>query len=197
MPSLDLQTFLEDDQLVLQGICSQKHPAGKAYTIASPSAKTVLQLKRVMQLWALEAAAAARADDESGEAAAAQELSDEDVEALTTLTTDPNGKPIDLVAHIMGPAYQEMLDDGVSGDRMAKISNIVLTYYGRNAHDARKIVEAAGESAARPNRKTRRAAGQRAGSKSSRASGATPARTRSKASTSASKTPEPDEAQTA
>lgn len=182
MPSLDLQTFLEDDQLVLQGVCSETHPNGKAYTIASPSAKTVLQLKRTMQLW-----------DADGE----RELTKEDVEALTALTTDEGGQPVDIVARIMGPAYQQMIDDGVSGSRMEKIANIVLTYYGRNSHLARKLVEATGESAARPNRTTRRAAGQRAGSKSSRASGATKARTRGQASTSASKTPEQGEAQTA
>lgn len=179
MPSLDLQTYLEDDQLVLQGVCSDAHPDGKAYTIASPSAKTVLQLKRMMQLWGSE-------ND--------TELSKDDIEALAALTTGEDGQPVDIVARIMGPAYQQMLDDGVSGQRMEKIANIVLTYYGRNSQLARQIVDAVGESQARPNRKTRRAAGQRAGSKSSRASGVTKAPTRSRASTSVSKTPGKPEA---
>jgi hypothetical protein len=200
MPSLDLQTFLEDDQLVLQGVCSDKHPNGKAYTIASPSAKTVLHLKRVMQLWRERAEAeaaneavtqAAQEDpDAQVELVEVPEFGEDDVEALTALTTDENGQPVDIVQRIMGPTYQQMIDDGVSGDRMTKISNVVMTYYGRNSQLARKLVEAAGESAARPNRTTRRAAGQRAGSKSSRASGATKARTRSQGSTSASTTPE-------
>lgn len=174
MPALDLQTYLEDDQLVLQGVCSTKHPKGKAYTIASPSARTVLQLKRLMQLWG---------DENEG-----REITKDDIMALVALTTDEAGESVDIVERILGPAYQQMIDDGVSGDRMEKITSIVLTYYGRGSQLARKIVEAVGESSARPSKTKPRASKPRAGSKSSRASSRTKDRTPSRGSTSGSGT---------
>lgn len=171
MPSLDLQAYLEDDKLVLQGVCSTKHPNGKSYINPSPSARTVLLLKQIMQ---------------SMDPVNRREVSAADIAAFAALTTDEDGQPVDIAEKVMGATRREMVDDGVSGDRLERIESVVLTYYAFGSEVARAVVAGPGESPARPNRTARRAASRQAGSKSSRASGATAGRSRARTSTSGS-----------
>lgn len=136
MPHYDLSNYLADDALTLQGVASEKHPDGKAYTIASPSAKFGLQLRRAMVIW--------------GTRDAKNPPTPEELTDLLALVTDDDGKPIDLQTRLMGPVYQQMVDDGVSDDRLQMIWDVVIAHYGSGSQVAQMIVEQAttGESQA-------------------------------------------------
>lgn len=174
MPTLDLSTYLADDALTLTGIVSEKHPDGKAYTITSPSAKMGLRLQRVMQMWQL---------GDSNEPPSIEQL-----EELIELATDDDGTPVDFHVKLMGDAYQQMVDDGVSAESLDRITSLVVTYYGTGSAVAKAILDDApdpeGKPAA-PNRAARRS-GAKGGQKSAQASTGTATRTRRRASTGSS-----------
>lgn len=167
MPHLDLGAYLSDDALTLDNVPSEKHPDGKSYTIASPSARFTLQLRRMMEVWG------ARDGDTAP--------SETDIADLVTLTTGEDGKPVDFRKRLLGPAHDEMVDDGISGERLQMISNVVMAHYGTGPHVAEAIVASLGKPPARPNRATRRTGKKTAGGKSPKASGG-----------SATRTPQPD-----
>lgn len=175
MPSYDLSDYLADDTLTLNGIASAEHPKGKAYRIKSPSAKLGLQLQRLTQLQAQRGLNTPPSDEELTE--------------LLELIVDESGAVVDFNERLFGPTWQQMIDDGVSADRLQMIRAIVITHYGSGSAVARSIVEgAAGEAEARGNRAARRTAKRKttarktAGSKSSRASSAGTKSARAKAS---------------
>jgi len=158
MPELDLGNFLANDTLVLKGIPSEKHPGGHAYRVPSPSAKFGLLLQKMMSVWS---------------EGVTHTPTDDDIKDLLQLVTTDEGDVIDFAQRLLGDAYQQMLDDGVSAERMEMIRTVVMAHYAQGAVVARQIVEQSGEAAARANRATRRAAKKTAGSKSRRASTAT------------------------
>lgn len=179
MPSYALSTFLQDDRLTLEEIPSEKHPDGKAYTLGKVTAKTGLRLQRMMQVWGPQRPEAP---------------TPEDLAELVSLTTDDDGEAIDFHVRLMGPAYQEMVDDGVSADAIHAITTLVMTHYTAGPQIAKLMVErAAGEALARANRATRRAAKstvkKTAGSRSRRASGATTASAKAATSKTSASSP--------
>lgn len=172
MPHYDLSTYLADDALTLTGVASEKHPDGKAYTITSPSAKFGLQLRRAMVIWA---------NRDKDSPPTPEELAD-----LLALVTDDDGKPVDLHERLMGPTYRQMIDDGVSDDRLQMIWDVVIAHYGSGAEVARMIVEQSGESPA-PDQQDRD--GATAGKTSAAASTGEGKPTRRRASRASSTTP--------
>lgn len=173
MPHYDLSTYLADDALTLTGVASEKHPDGKAYTITSPSAKFGLQLRRAMVIWA---------NRDKDSPPTPEELAD-----LLALVTDDDGKPVDLHERLMGPTYRQMIDDGVSDDRLQMIWDVVIAHYGSGAEVARMIVEqSVGETQA-PDQQNRD--GATAGKTSAAASTGEGKPTRRRASRASSTTP--------
>lgn len=132
MPHLDLGSYLSDDTLVLDGVVSKAHPDGKSYSIASPTAIDGLRLQRIM---------AAGGDDPT---AAPDRTVLEDLVALCTV----DGKTVTVDEKLMGPAYAEMIADGVSAERLSRIGRVVMTHYGLGAEVAGRVVAVAGEAAA-------------------------------------------------
>lgn len=186
MPSLDLSTYLADDALTLPGVVSEKHPRGKSYTIASPSAKTALRLQRVMQL--------RQASGPDAAPPAAEQIAE-----LAELLTDDEGAPVDFHVKLMGATYQQMLDDGVSAENLGRITTLVVTYYGVGSAVAEALVKAADDAMSQgkpqaPNRAARRS-GAKAGRKSAQASTATATPTRRRGSTGSSTSPNGPEGQ--
>lgn len=175
MPHYDLSTYLADDSLTLQGVVSNAHPDGAAYTIPSPSAKMALRLHHVMGVWAARDMTTAPTPEAIAE--------------LMALTTDEDtGEPVDFRVKLMGDAYQQMVDDGVSADRLDMITTLVVTHYGQGASVARMLVDATSGEPQAPNRKARRV-GAKAGRNSRQASTGTATRTRRPASPDSSTSP--------
>ena len=160
MARLDLGTFLSDDSLALDNVPSEKHPKGKTYRVPSPSAKFALQLRRMMEVW--------------GSRDTDRDPSPDDITELLELVTGADGQPIDFQRRLLGDVYDEMIEDGITGERLHQIGNLLLAYYGLGEHVAQAIIASPGESPARPNRASRRATGPKtAGSRSPKASTAT------------------------
>lgn len=164
MAHLDLGTYLLDDALSLENVPSTKHPAGKTYKVPSPSATFGLQIQRVLQAWT---------SDRDG-APTPEETAD-----LLGMVTDDDGKPMDFHAKLLGPAYAEMLADGVTQEGLSRIGNVVMAYYGMGEAFAQAILGSSGEAPARPNRAARRGTAKKtAGGRSKKASGGSVTRTR-------------------
>jgi len=174
MPELDLGTYLADDMLVLRGVPSDRHPKGRTYKVKSPSAKFGLLLERMMTAWS---------------DGVAHTPTDDDIKDLLQLVTNEDGDPVDFSQRLLGDVYQELIDDGVSAERMQMIRTVVMAHYGHGAVVARQIVEQSGEAVARTNRATRRASKKKAGPKSSPASTGTATPTPRRASTGSSTPP--------
>jgi hypothetical protein len=188
MPEFNVGDYLSNDALILHGVAGVKHPNGKTYTIAAPSAEDELRMRRIVQIQNAQAGDASKAS-----------LADE---LRSLLTTD--GAELTVPQKLLGAAHDEMVADGVTPTHIDKLAQIVMTNFGVNEYSARMVVSAAqGEALARANRATRRAAAKsparkrsaskpKAGTKSSPASGAksTPA-TAAAASTPAPATSAP------
>lgn len=190
MPHLDLGSYLSDDTLVLDGIASKKHPDGKSYSVPSPSAVDGLRLQRIM------------AAGGGGPTAFSNPSVADDLRAFCT---GPDGDTISADEKLLGPAYQEMMDDGVSAARLGMIVSLVMTHYSLGAEVAELVVAAAGEAPAPEPGATRAAepspTGKKrtprstAGSASTSGRSGTPARPRARTSTrSSTKRPPSSEA---
>jgi hypothetical protein len=177
MARLDFGEYLSDDRLPLDNICTPKHENGKTYYVPSPSAKFALQLRRMMELWG--------GMDESEQRAP----NDEDIKTLLEMSTNEAGEPVEFHRKLLGPVYDELVADGLSAERLTRVSNVVMAYYAHGEQVARALLAGPGKPSARPNRATRRTAKKTAGSRSRQGSGASATRTRKPASTASSTPP--------
>lgn len=183
MPTRDLSSSLDDDNLLYPGIRSPKFPDGKTYLVPAPSGKDGLLYLQLFEL--------------AGQLSRGLELSDEDRRRLEIDDKDEVG----FLRKILGKdTFDEMLDDGVPWPKMKEIVQDAFLCWGADEElaDAAQAMRRAGKAPAveapPANRAQRRAATKKppgakrtakktAGPKSSPASTATPARTAAPAST--------------
>lgn len=112
MSAVDLGRFLDDDELVISGVKSQKYPSGHTYRIASPDAETGLWLSGLASVGARVA------------------RGDADVTEDQVLSLKMNDKAeADFITVILGPTYQELIDDGVSWVAIQRISQYAFTHF--------------------------------------------------------------------
>lgn len=147
MALADLGDFLEDDGLEVPV------PGGKTYSIPSPDAATGLRLTAMVNV---------------GVAAAAGGQIDEHDRARLSLDDEQERE---FLEQILGSAYQEMIDDGVSWVRIQRVGRYALLFFtlGKEAADTSLRGAASGEAQA-PNRATRRAKTSATGSSGTAAS---------------------------
>ncbi|HET6915576.1 MAG TPA: hypothetical protein VFH56_05745 [Acidimicrobiales bacterium] len=100
---------------------------GKVYVVASPDAKTGLRVQRLMSVGAY--------------AAAGGEVTDDDLDSLEF----DDDEERDLYLRILGPAYDEMVADGLPWEIVQHAGQTALTWvaFGRDAAD--RIWESVGE----------------------------------------------------
>lgn len=158
MAQRDLSEFF-DDSLEYTNVKSKAYPDGKTYRIASPDAKTGVWLAALAEVGV--------------RAAAGADIAAED---LNSLKLDDD-EEISLYQRVMGPVYDELIEDGVPWTVLQKIGEDAYIYFALSPEVADASLEGSGNQPARPNRAKRRTAQKTAGSKSSRASTATPALT--------------------
>lgn len=158
------------------GVKSARHPEGKTYRVPPPSAKTGLWLTAIAELGL--------------SAATGEELSAEDRAALSL----NNDEERSFHQRVLGPAYTEMVEDGVSWAALQAISrHAFLTFSTSQDMADADLMTTLGKARSREVSTTRptppRTARKTAGSASPKASGGTRARTRSTASTRSSTSP--------
>lgn len=193
MPEFDVTSYLAGDACKFHGVASEKHPEGKTYVVPPPSAEDELRLRRLVKL---QEQTPPGKDGRPSDPAASPEY----VRELLALIVGPNGEPMDIEQKLLGPAYPQMVADGVSPTHIEMLSQLVMTAYGVSSGAAQLVVRRAeGEALAAANRATRRAksnapvkpraSSPKAGSKSKPASTAKSTRsTRTAASTRGSAT---------
>ena len=156
MSLADLGSYLNDDALTTPALISKKYPEGKVYRIPSPDALTGLWLESLADIGVKAASGVALTEAD----ASSVELDDDDERSV--------------YQRVLGEAYDEMLDDGISYVALGKIGQYAFIFFtvGKEAADASIAM------ATLPNRKARRAAAKpRKGSP--RASSAVARKTRS------------------
>jgi hypothetical protein len=175
MATRDLSAFFDDGALEYPGIRSTAHPDGKTYKVPSPDARTGAWLASIAELGVRSASGAEMAQED----AAKLKLDDEQERTW--------------YQRILGPAYDEMIADGVAWVMLKRVGDDAYLCFGLDEDVADMVLASQGEPQARANRATRRATQhtdqKTAGSKSGRASTATKGRTRSRASTPSSTSP--------
>lgn len=155
------------------GVKSERHPDGHTYRVPPPSAKTGLWLSTIAELGTV--------------AATGGKLTASDVAALH-LDDDEERT---FYQRVLGPAYQEMLDDGVSWPALQAIGRHAFLTFSMSQESADLDMQAMlgkarnREVPATPPARTPTAR-KTAGSASRKASGGTRARTRATASTPSS-----------
>jgi len=180
MATFDLTEYLEDDAVVLEGIRSERHPEGKAYRFESPSAKIGLWLQHLLE-FGIKVSLIGKA------AAAGEDIDAAAIPDPGKLVLDDDEER-DLYRKVMGPTYDELLDDGVSHGRIQRVFQLLLMHWGANRDIGSQIAAGLPEAPGPVNRAEKRARQRKAGSSSSRASTATPARSRARTSTRSSGT---------
>jgi hypothetical protein len=177
----ELLAFLDEGH-EYPGVKSKRHPDGKTYRVPPPDAKTGLWLTSLAELGAASVAGG--------------KLSAED---LASLSIDDDDEP-QFYARVLGGAYAEMMDDGVSFVALQAIGqHAFLTFtMSQDVADA-QMRSALGKARTQPptKRAAPRTARKTAGSASRKASGGTRARTRSTASTPSSTSPSEPNAEAA
>lgn len=189
MASLDVSGYLDDGALDLTGVASKRYPDGHTYHVESPSWPDALRLRRLISRF-------------GGSIPDRDSLAGDALADLTGFVTAEDGAEVDFHEKLLGPAYGQMIDDGVPPVSVDRLVSIVAIHFGMNEQSAQILVAAAtGEALARENRASRRTAAKKpassprkAGSNSSPASGArnTPAKkaaasTRGRGTSAASK----------
>lgn len=178
----DLSDFFLDGALVYPGVPSEKHPDGKTYTVKCVDARTGVWLESLVDVGAKRAVGA--------------DLSLKDVQSLVL----DDDQELSLYQRLLGPVYQELIDDNVSKAMRDYIHQDVLVAFSLGIEAADNVLAkalanrgnppAAPEAAQeKPKRATRSTARKTAGSKSGPASTATRGRTRARASTRSSTSP--------
>lgn len=166
MAYADLGAWLDDDGLDIP-VPSTKYPDGHTYRVPSPDAATGLRLTALVNLGVA--------------LAAGQEV---DPEEAAKLRLD-DGQEREFLPTVLGAAYQQMLDDGVSWVRIQRVGRYALLHFTLGPEAATEAASKGGQSgeAPAPNRETRRVKPSRAGSS------ATARSTRSRGSTAVTKSP--------
>jgi hypothetical protein len=125
-----------------------------------------------------------------GEQGADRSPTEDDVKTLLEMVIGEDGQPVDFRRKLLGDAHDQMVEDGLSGEALQRISNVVMAYYGLGEHVAKAILASPGEAPARPNRAARRTTAKKtAGGKSRQVSGGTASRTRRQGSPGSSTSP--------
>lgn len=151
-------------------------PRVKTYRVPSPDAKTGLWLTALWNLGAVRAGGG--------------QMSDVDLERLKL---DDDGEK-DLYQRVLGPAWDEMIQDGVEWEMLQKIGRDAYVCFASSEQAADALLVAPGNRTAPQSGATASGGSEKAGSRSSQASGVTRARTRGRTSTRSSKTSEPEAA---
>ncbi len=180
----DLHDYFDDGALDYPGVPSRAFPEGKSYRVPGPEAKTGLWLTAIADLGVKKA---------SG-----KELSEADTASLTL----DDSEEITWYRRILGPAYDEMIADGVKMSVLKRIGDDAYLCFSLSVDVADVVLRASGKASARANRATRRATGtgttrrRKAGSTSATAGTDIPARIPAPISTR-SPSDGPDQAKTA
>lgn len=107
----DLVSFLDDDAITTPPIKSRKYPEGKVYRIPSPDAETGIRLNGLATI------AAGAAGGQVVDAQRVQELVMSDAEER------------DFMEQVLGTAYHEMLEDGVSWVILQRMNQYAFAYF--------------------------------------------------------------------
>jgi hypothetical protein len=153
-----LMEFLEDDGFDTPPLPSPNHPdkdaEGKVvYHVPSPDGETGLKLQALADLAAKQAAA--RKQRENGEEVTAL-ITEQDVKRLQM----DDGEERDFLAMVLGTAYREMLEGGVSFQRIKRLGQYafaVFTVGEQAANEAAMAGAFSGKAQAPANRQERRA----------------------------------------
>lgn len=146
-----LLEYLDDDGLLIPGVKSTAHPAGKDYLIPSPDIETGTRLTAFAEFSGKIAAAQKRAED-SGEDVDPG-VTSEDVQRLM------GADDTDFQTLVLGPVYDEMKADGVSWRVVQRITEVAFATFAFGEDQADKMVRdrvAAGKATAPTNRAARR-----------------------------------------
>lgn len=138
-----LWDFLDEDGITdLPLIKSAKHPEGKHYVIPSPDANTGLRLQGLAELVAKQRAKV--------------QISERDVARLRLNDEEER----EFFQQVMGTAYVEMVEDGVSWERIKRLGMYAFTYFAVGREAAEKAAREgafSGKAPAPLNRAQRRA----------------------------------------
>lgn len=139
--------FLEDDGLTIPRVKSKAHPEGRDYVIPSPDVETGIRLTALGEI--------------ANKVNQGVEVSPRDIKRLHF----DDEQEHEFAEQVLGPVYQQMIDDGVSWVRVQKITQYAFTHFAFGA-DAAKHAAAegifSGKARAR-NRQERRAQARRTG----------------------------------
>lgn len=156
--------FLEDDALRIPGVKSTAHPEGRDYIVPSPDAETGLFLQQLTTYMAKRARA--ERDNPDAEPTEADKRTEASIEAFLvkrTAEVDGDDQAMQLEAAgrlVLGTAVTEMLADGVSFERIRRVSRYAMLHFtqGPEAAKAAALSGAISGGALAPaNRAARRA----------------------------------------
>lgn len=133
MPRLSLHDAVLDEDLVIP-LRSKKHPDGKDYTVPAPDAETGLWLQEQARIGAQIAEGMRDAKDGDLDDVAEKEL----------------------YRKIMGPAFDEMLEDGVKFPSIKLAGQAVFAWALSDAEDAEDVWSGKAKAEAKANRAERR-----------------------------------------
>lgn len=134
----DLQSFLDDDGITTPPLKSKKHPEGKQYRIESPDAETGLRLAGLANV--------------ATRAASGAEVDPEELRGLVMGDEEERS----FMKQVLGTAYDEMVEDGVSWVTMQRLNQYAFAYFAVSPAAADRGVETgafAGKKAPAPPRK--------------------------------------------
>jgi hypothetical protein len=165
MPRLpELDEFLDEDLTI--PLKSVTHPLGRDYTVAAPDIETVLWLKQQMRVG--QAVAEGRREPDAAEL--------------------DNDEEIAFMRRVMGPAYDEMIADGVKSPSIQRVLSAVIAWMLSDSEDATDVWTGKAQAEAKKeNRAERRKASRGSGSKKKTGTGAGSSSRQD--STSSTKTP--------
>lgn len=163
---------------------------GKTYSISSPDFHTGLQVQRLLELGAKQSRLIAKrrtleakrqageAINEADEITAAEELTSAEVASLQM----DDDSELEYYARLLGPAHTEMVNDGVSLDRIKHAGVTTSLWIGIGLEAAERYWASAGKPPAppEPNRAAKRAASKAAGSTTRRPASTSGTRARGK-----------------
>jgi hypothetical protein len=127
--------FLDDDGCVIPLVPSRKYPSGMNYTIPSPEAESGMRFAALADIGL--------------KVRRGIPVSDSDKAKLRF----SDGEEHEFAQEVLGPVYQQMIDDGVSWVRMQRITQYAYTYFALGPDAANEAAERGvfeGKSQARP-----------------------------------------------
>lgn len=150
----ELFSFLEDDGLTIPGVISREHPEGRDYVIPSPDGETGARLTALGELGI--------------KVNKGVEVKERDVRRLQM----DDAEEREFMEQVLGSAFKEMMDDGVSWVRMQRINQYAFTHFAISDEAARAAAlkgafSGTGKAPAL-NRQERRAQGRKTTTKKTR-----------------------------